>query len=142
MLPCLQGDAVSVSPSILTSQGQGQGQGHGSRPHSCLFDPNKPLTQLSLSSIFSITANGCTRSPKPGTQYHPRSSTPHTVLPCQSIYFSNPGQAPAALESLSPAPSTRFWEACPDQPPGDADSSQILFYHTMLRLPMVSQTSW
>ena len=40
VLPCLQGDAVSVSPIILTSQGQG----YGSRPHSCLFEPYKPLT--------------------------------------------------------------------------------------------------
>lgn len=30
---------MSVSPSILTSQGQG----YGSRPHSCLFEPYKPL---------------------------------------------------------------------------------------------------
>lgn len=82
MLPCLQGDAASMSPSVLTSQGQGQV--HGSRRHCCLFDPTSPspLTQPSLSSIFSITANGCTWSPKPGTQYRLRHLPPPHTQSC------------------------------------------------------------
>lgn len=76
-----------MSPSVLTSQGQGQV--HGSRPHCCLFDPTSPspLTQPSLSSIFSITANGCTWSPKPGTQYHLRHLPPPHTQSCPVCLF-------------------------------------------------------
>lgn len=76
-----------MTPSVLTSQGQGQV--HGSRPHCCLFDPTSPspLTQPSLSSIFSITANGCTWSPKPGTQYHLRHLPPPHTQSCPVCLF-------------------------------------------------------
>ena len=103
-----------MSPRTLTSQGQGQC--YGSRPHSCLTDPQKPLTLNTAQFALHIPHHSKWLHHPPGhasqrpsvtqgASLHPTPSPP-TVLPSLSIYFLTPGQAPAALVSLSPAPPT------------------------------------
>lgn len=110
--PCLQRDTAPMSPRTLTSQGQC----YVSRPHSCLLDPQKPLTLNTAQFALHIPHHSkCLHHPpgrpsqRPsviqGASLHPTPSPP-TVLPSLSIYFLNPGQGPAALVSLSPAPLT------------------------------------